>query len=321
MMQPPAYADILDAKRVVDRYLQPTPLHHYPRLSSLFGFDVFIKHENHQPIGSFKLRGGINLVSRLSGAEKRAGVIAASTGNHGQSIAYAARMFGVAAIIAVPERANPDKVAAMQALGADVQFHGRDYDEARLWVEDQAQRHGYRYIHSANEPLLIAGVGTIGMEILHAAPDIDTIIVPVGGGSSAAGISIAAKTINPKIRIVGVQSEHAPAAHESWKARKVLSSGLCTTFAEGMATRQAFELTLRIMIEHLDDFVLVSDQELFSAIRTLFEYTHNVAEGAGAASLAAAKKTMNALKGKKVALDLSGGNLTTEMLKKIFNPS
>ena len=318
-MQPPAFTDILEAKRVVDRYLQPTPLHYYPRLSSLLGFSAFIKHENHQPIGSFKIRGGINLISRLSEKERQAGVIAASPGNHGQSGAYAAKLFGIRATIVVPDGANPDKVASMRALGADVRFHGRDFDEARIWCEEQAKALGHRYIHSANEPLLIAGVGTIGLEILSAAPDIDTIIVPIGGGSTASGIAIAATSINPGITIIGVQSEQAPAVYESWKAKKIVSSKKNDTFAEGMATRTAFGLTLDILIQHLDDFVLVSDQELFNAIGDLFDHTHNIAEGAGAASFAAAMKMKDRLAGKKVAMDLSGGNITRETLRRILN--
>ena len=317
-MKPPVFTDILDAKRVIDRYLQPTPLHHYSGLSSEVGFEAYIKHENHLPVGAFKVRGGINLISRLSAAEKNAGVISASTGNHGQSVAYAARLFGVKAIIAVPEGANKDKVASMRALGADVETRGKDFDEARMWVEDQSRARGYRYIHSANEPLLIAGVGTIGLEILLMQPRIDVIIVPVGGGSGAAGISIAAKTINPNIRVIAVQSAHATVAYDSWREKRVLSSNVCTTFADGMATRQAFALTQSILVRNLDEFVLVTDDELRGAIRMLFDYTHNIAEGAGAASLAAALKLKDQLKGKKVALDLSGGNLTAEMLKGIL---
>jgi len=317
-MRPPPFTDILDAKRVIDRYLRPTPLHHYPGLSAALGFDVYIKHENYQPVGAFKIRGGINLISRLTENEKRSGVIAASTGNHGQSVAYAARLFGVKAIVGVPEGANADKVAAMRALGADVQFCGKDFDEARLWVEEQTRTHGYRYIHSANEPLLIAGVGTIGLEIVQEQPHIDAILVPIGGGSGASGISIAAKTMNPKIEVIGVQSAHAPAVVESWRQKKLLSSNQCSTFADGMATRQAFELTLGILIQNLSDFILVTDDELYAAIRLLFQHTHNIAEGAGAASMAGAIQIKDRLAGKKVALDLSGGNLTAEMVKKIL---
>jgi threonine dehydratase len=317
-MKPPVFTDILDAKRVIDRYLQPIPLHHYPGLSSELGFETYIKHENHHPVGAFKVRGGINLISRLSPEERTVGVISASTGNHGQSVAYAARLFGVNALIAVPEGANKDKVASMRALGATVETRGKDFDEARMWVEDQSRARGYRYIHSANEPLLIAGVGTIGLEILLMQPRIEVIIVPVGGGSGAAGISIAAKAINPNIRVIAVQSAHATVAYDSWRERRILSSNVCTTFADGMATRQAFELTQSVLVRNLDDFVLVTDAELRTAIRMLFDYTHNIAEGAGAASLAAALNLKDELRGKKVALDLSGGNLTSEMLKSIL---
>ncbi len=317
-MKAPVLTDILDAKRVIDRYLQPTPMHHYPRLSQELGFDVFIKHENHQAVGAFKVRGGINLISRLSDEEKQMGVISASTGNHGQSVAYASRLFGVKATITVPENSNADKVAAMKALGTTVEVKGKDFDEARAWVEETHKARGLRYIHSANEPLLVAGVGTIGLEMIYARPDLDVVIAPIGGGSGAAGSSIAVKSINPQIRMVGVQSEHARVVHDSWREKRVLT-GVSTTFAEGMATRQAFELTLGILIQNLDDFVLVSDDELRAAIRMIFEYTHNVAEGAGAASMAAAVKMRKELAGKKVGLDLSGGNITAETLKLIFS--
>jgi len=317
-MRPPAFTDILEAKRVIDQYLHPTPLYRYPTLCRELGFEVFIKHENHQPVGAFKVRGGINLISRLGTEERKAGVIAASTGNHGQSVAYAAKLFGIRAVVGVPEHANADKVAVMRALGATIEHHGKDFDEARLWVEEQARSRGFRYIHSANEPMLIAGVGTIGLEMLQSQPYLDAIIVPVGGGSGAAGISIAAKTINPKIRVIAVQSEHARVAFDSWREKKLLTSDVCTTFAEGMSTRQAFELTQAILVRYLDEFVLVSDDDLFAAIRLLFAHTHNVAEGAGAAAMAAAVKLKDQLAGKKVALDLSGGNLTAEMLKRIL---
>ncbi|MBI4483931.1 MAG: pyridoxal-phosphate dependent enzyme, partial [Acidobacteria bacterium] len=156
----PTFSDVLDARRRIAPYLPRTPLHFSPSLSQLLGCQLYVKHENHQPVGAFKVRGGINLISRLSPDERRRGVIAASTGNHGQSVAYAARLFGVKALIGVPEGANPDKVESMRNLGAEILFHGRDYDEARLKVEELAHRDGYRYIHSANEPLLVAGVGT-----------------------------------------------------------------------------------------------------------------------------------------------------------------
>jgi threonine dehydratase len=171
------------------------------------GAYVWVKHENHQPIGAFKVRGGVSLVSQLTDDERRRGVITASTGNHGQSVAYAADLFGVHAIICVPEQANPVKVESMRALGAEVVFHGRDFDEAREYCEKQATEHGYRYIHSGNEPLLIAGVATYTLEVLEARPDIEVIVVPVGGGSGAAGACVVTKAVRPSIEVIGVQSE------------------------------------------------------------------------------------------------------------------
>src|SRR5215469_14960246 len=195
----PTFQDVLQAQKRIRPYLARTPLHSYPAINDLVGTTLFIKHENYQPVGAFKVRGGINLISQLSPEERKRGVIAASTGNHGQSIAYAALLFGVEARIVVPEAANPGKVAAMQGMGAEVIFHGVRYDEARLYCEALAHEHGYRYIHSGNEPLLIAGVGTEVLEMLEDEPGIDIIFVPIGGGSGAAGVGIAAHAINPSI--------------------------------------------------------------------------------------------------------------------------
>ena len=170
-------------------------------------------------MGAFKVRGGINLVSQLDEDERRRGVIAASTGNHGQSVAYAARLFGVTARICVPVDANPVKLAAMRAQGAELIEHGRDFDAAREHCAALAEEHGYRYVHSGNEPLLIAGVGTETLEILEDQPDVEVIVVPIGGGSGAAGACVVAKAVRPEIEVIGVQSEAAPAAFRSWQAR------------------------------------------------------------------------------------------------------
>ena len=314
MLQPPTFQDVLKARQVVGRYLPRTPLHFYPALSDLLGCQVYVKHENHQPVGAFKVRGGVYLVSQLSEEERRRGVIAASTGNHGQSVAYAGRLFGVRAIIGVPEGANPGKVAAMRALGAEVRFHGADFDAAREYVERLAAEEGYRYIHSGDEPHLIAGVGTYALEILEDLPDVETIIVPVGGGSGAAGVCTVVKTLNPAVEVIAVQAAAAPAAYRSWRAKKLVEDKM-ETFAEGLATRTAFALPQRILWEHLDDFALVSEDELRQAIVLMLEQTHNLAEGAGAASLAAAVRLKARLAGRKVALVLSGGNLSVEKLR------
>jgi threonine dehydratase len=311
--QVPALTDVLEARRRIAPYLRPTPLYGYAALSELLDADVFVKHENHQPVGAFKVRGGVNLVSQLDADERERGVIAASTGNHGQSIAYAGRLFGVRATICVPEGANPAKVASMRGLGAELVFHGRDFDDAREQCERLAAEHGYRYVHSGNEPLLIAGVGTHTLEIIEEQPATDVIVVPVGGGSGAAGACIAAKALNPAVQVIGVQSDAAPAAYRSWRSRRLREDAM-GTFAEGLATRTAFELPQRILWELLDDFVLVTDDEIRSAQRTMIETTRNLVEAAGAAPLAAALQLRERLAGRRVALILSGGNVTREQL-------
>jgi threonine dehydratase len=309
----PTLADVLDARRRISPHLRTTPLFPYRSLSELVGADVVVKHENHQPVGAFKVRGGVNLVSQLTDDERERGVIAASTGNHGQSVAFAGRLFGVKATICVPEQANPVKVAAMRGLGAELVFHGHDFDDARERCEQLAAEHGYRYVHSGNEPLLIAGVGTETLEILEEHPDIEVIVVPIGGGSGAAGACIVAKAINPEIKIIGVQSEAAPTAYRSWRACELLEDET-TTIAEGLATRTAFELPQQILWELLDDFVLVSEEEIRAAQRLMIESTRNLVEAAGAAPLAAALRYPDLVGGKRVALVLSGGNATREQL-------
>lgn len=314
----PTIKEIIEARNVIRRYLGHTPLYRYQGLSELLGCDAYIKHENHQPIGAFKVRGGLNLVSRMSQEERSRGVITASTGNHGQSVAYAARAFGVKAVVAVPVGNNPDKVKAIQRLGAEVLIEGKDFDEAREHVEKLAKTNGFRYIHSANEPLLVAGVGTIGLEIVEDLPDVDVILVPVGGGSGASGISIAAKGINPRIDVIGVQSEDAPAAYLSWKEGKPIASSVMRTFAEGLATRVGFEMTVHIMKQNLADFILVRDDDIRQAMRLLMEHTHNLVEGAGAASFAGAMKIKERLAGKKVAMIMSGGNVTMDTIRQVI---
>ena len=309
----PTLADVLEARRRISPHLGPTPLYGYASLDELLGAEVLVKHENHLPVGAFKVRGGVNLVSQLGTNERRRGVIAASTGNHGQSIAYAARLFGVPATICVPEAANPVKVASMRGLGAKLVFHGRDYDEARERCEQLARRHGYRYVHSGNEPLLIAGVATATLEILEEQPHTDVIIVPIGGGSGAAGACIVARAVGRAVRVIGVQSEAAPTAYRSWRERRLVEDRM-ETFAEGLATRTAFELPQRILWQWLDDFVLVQDDEIRAAQALLIETTRNLVEAAGAAPLAAALRLREQLTGKRVALIASGGNVSREQL-------
>jgi threonine dehydratase len=309
----PDLADVLAARQRIAPYLRATPLYRYPALDALTAAQVWVKHENHQPVGAFKVRGGVNLLSQLGADERRRGVIAASTGNHGQSVAYAADLFGVRAMICVPEQANQVKVESMRALGADVVFHGRDFDEAREYCEKQAAEHGYRYIHSGNEPALIAGVATYALEILEDQPATEVIVVPVGGGSGAAATCVVAKGLRPSIEVIGVQSEAAPAAYRSWQTRALVEDST-STFAEGLATRTAFELPQRIMRNLLDDFVLVSEDALKDATRLMIEKTRNLVEPAGAAALAAVLSTPQRFAGRKVAIVCSGGNISPAQL-------
>ncbi|GCE11384.1 threonine ammonia-lyase [Tengunoibacter tsumagoiensis] len=313
-MHVPTLFDILQAQRRIRPYLAPTPLYSYPALNNLLGTSIYLKHENHLPVGAFKVRGGVNLIAQLSPEERTLGVIAASTGNHGQSVSYAARLFGVSSRIVVPLQANPGKVAAMQGMGSEVIFHGEKFDDAKHYCEELAQEHGYRYIHSGNEPDLIAGVATAYLEMLADEPELKTIIVPIGGGSGAAAACIAAKALNPTIKVIGVQSEASPAAYESWRQHRLIHAPN-QTIAEGLATGTAFELPQRILWETLDDFLLVSDQEILQAMVWLLEHAHTLAEAAGASALAAAYRLRTELAGQKVGVICSGGNTSLVQLK------
>ena len=316
----PTLADVYEARLRIAPHLRPTPLYGYPALDELVGTEVLVKHENHQPIGAFKVRGGVNLVAQLSADERERGVVTASTGNHGQSIAYAARLFGVRAIICVPEAANPVKTASIRGLGAELESHGRDFDDAREHAEQLASEHGYRYVHSGNEPALIAGVGTEMLEIAEQEPRAEVVIVPIGGGSGAAGTCVVAKALDPAIRVIGVQSEAAPAALRSWRERTLVEDRM-ETFAEGLATRTAFELPQRIMWELLDDFEAVSDDEIRSAQAQMIQTTRNLVEAAGAGPLALALRLRDQLAGRRVVLVASGGNASLEQLRDVLPPA
>jgi threonine dehydratase len=313
----PTFTDVLEAAKQIRPYLQPTPLRRYPALDRLVGAEVYVKHENHNPTGAFKVRGGINLMSRLADEERRRGVIAASTGNHGQSVAYAARLFGVSAIICAPKAANPVKVESMQDLGAEVVLEGERYDDAKHNAERLAREHGYRYIHSGDEPLLIAGVGTHTLEILQEEPDVDVVIVPIGGGSGAAGAGLVAKAVNPQIQVIGVQSDAAQAAYLSWKSGEMRESPNRTR-AEGLSTAAPFALPQRIMRRVLDDFVLVSDDQIDAATAVMIEKSRTLVEAAGASALAAALSLRDRLAGGKVALICSGGNISPAQLRALL---
>ncbi len=316
ILAPPTLTDILAARKVVRRHLAPTPVLRPPALADALGFDVALKCENLQPTSAFKVRGGINYMHNLDDEARKRGVVTASTGNHAQSIAYAAGLFGVQAVIYMPEVNNPDKVAATRRLGATVIEQGSDFDECRVIAAEHAAREGMRFIHSANEPWLIAGVGTYALELIEEEPELDVVIVPVGAGSGICGTGIVFKTIRPETRVIGVQAEQMPAAYQSYRERRLVSLEGGSTWAEGLATRVAFDLPQRIMQEMVDDMLLVSEEELRQGMLLLLDKAHLVAEGAGAAAMAAATKLSGELGGKRVGIVVSGGNVTMDTIKR-----
>jgi threonine dehydratase len=317
MLALPSFTDVLLARQTIAPYLRPTPLYPYPALSEVVGAEIWIKHENHNPTGAFKVRGGVNFMAHMPPEARQRGVITASTGNHGQSVAYAAQRFGVRAIVVMPNGANPAKVEAIRNYGADIRFVGTAFDDCRRYADETSQREGTYYLSSGDEPLLIAGVATHTLEIIESLPDVEVIIVPVGGGSGAAGACLVAKTLNRRVQVIGVQSEAAPAAYQSWQQRqRVLSPS--HTLAEGLATGAPFDMPQAILQRDLDDFVLVSDEALLAAMRLTIDKTRNLVEAAGAAPLAAACQLSERLRGRRVALIMSGGNVTLSGLKELL---
>jgi threonine dehydratase len=313
----PKLKDVFAARPRVYKALRPSPLMCHPLLRAETGLDVHVKHENHNPTGAFKVRGGLNLIASLS-ADERRGVITASTGNHGQSIAFACRRERVPCTIVVPVGNNPEKNAAMRAYGAEVVEFGRDFDEARERVEAMQRDRPLRYVHSANEPLLLAGVGTYGLEIFEELPNVDVILVPIGGGSGACGCSIVRTGIGSRAKVIGVQASRADAFARSWKSGTRVVGDSADTFAEGMATRVTFDLTFELLRRELDDIVTLTEEELAEGVRVALRATHNLAEGAGAAAIAAALKIRDRLAGQTVVCVMSGGNIDRTKLRRIL---
>lgn len=316
---PPTLDDVHAARERIAGHVQPTPLLKHPLLDKETGLSIWVKHENHNPTGAFKIRGGLNLIATLPDYERSRGVVTASTGNHGQSIALACRLEGVRCTVFVPDGNNPEKNAAMRAFGAEVVEGGRDFDEARERAEAMAARTGARHVHSANEPLLIAGVATYALEVFDALPEADVILVPVGGGSGACGLITVRNALGARTRIVGVGAENADAVARSWRGPTRVVGTSAATFADGIATRVTFDLTFGMLKQHLDDFVLLSEEELAAGVRLALRTTHNLAEGAGAASLAAAVKLRDRLADLNVVCVMSGGNLDRDTLQWVLS--
>ena len=313
-LTPPTTKDVYRARKVVSESLPRTPLVRSEALSAELDADVYLKREDTLPTGAFKVRGGLTLVSKLDDRFNDPGLIAASTGNHGQSVAYAAREYGIPATIVVPDDANPSKVTAIERLGATVTFHGSDFDAAREYAEELAAEEGYRYVHSANEPALVAGVGTAGLEIVEDLPEIDYLVCPVGGGSSASGYCLTVGELTDAT-VIGVQSEAAPALHTAWTEGHLNTHERMETFAEGIATSVPFALTMDILRERLDEFHLVREHAIREGIRDLLVEETIVMEGACATSLAALREMQDRIRGKTVVFPISGRNIDTTHLR------
>lgn len=321
MSWPISIDDVVAARERLAPHLAPTPLRSYPPLDALIGHEVraAVKHENHQPTNAFKIRNGLSFMTALTPDERSRGVVAASTGNHGQGVAYGAALVGTSATICVPVGNNPEKNAAMRALGATVLEEGRDYDEALIAMHRVAANGGFVIAHSTNDPRIIAGAGTITLELLEQDPGIEAIVVAVGGGSQAVGALTVTRARAPHVAVYGVQSAQAPAIHDAWHGGpRGTSTTAPGTFADGIATRSTYELTFPALQEGLADFITVTDAEIAEAMRIAIGTTHTLVEGAGAAGLAGLLKLRERLAGKRVAVILSGGNVSTEVLRRVL---
>ena len=318
---PITFDDVLATRDRLEPYLTVTPLRHYPLLDAHIGggTSLLVKHENHQPTCSFKVRNGLSFVTGLSSDERARGVVAASTGNHGQGIAYASSLLGVSATICVPAGNNPEKNAAMRSWGATVHEEGRDYDEAVTAMYRIARDRGAAIAHSTNDPRVITGAATMSLEMLEQSGGLDAIVVAVGGGSQSVGALTIARELAPSLEVYGVQASGACAIHDSYHAKRPMQTARANTFAEGVATRQPYALTFTTLRDGLAGFVTVTDAEIADAIRHILKLTHNLVEGAGALGVAGALKLRDKLRGKRVGVIFSGANIDTAVLRRILS--
>jgi len=318
---PITFDDVLRARERLSPYLTPTPLRHYPLLDALMGSDtrLLVKHENHQPTCSFKVRNGLSFITAMAAEQRAKGVVAASTGNHGQGIAYGASLLGVRATICVPIGNNPEKGDAMRSWGAEVVESGCDYDESVETMRRLAQERGMAVAHSTNDPDVLAGAATMSLEMFEQSGGLDAVVVAVGGGSQCVGALTVARELAPHVKVYGVQAAGAPAIHDSWRTRTPLTTDHAHTFAEGVATRRPYELTFGTLCEGLAGFTTVTDAEIAESIRRILKLTHNLVEGAGVLGVAGALKLKEELSGKRVGIIFSGGNLDTTVLRRILN--
>jgi threonine dehydratase len=313
--------DVLAAEARIRPHLAPTPMRHYPLLDALVGhgIEVWVKHENHHPTQSFKIRNGLNTVLGRDEPSRRRGIIAASTGNHGLGVAYAGKLTGTPVTICVPEGNNPEKNAGIRALGAELVEVGARYDATIAACAAMAAERGMTIAHSTNDPLVLAGAGTMTLEILAQAPPLDALVIALGGGSQAVGALTVAAARQPGLRVYAVGASGAPAQYESWRRGERLTGQAVQTFAEGIATGAAYELTFETLRVGLAGFVTVTDEALYAAIRDLIRVTQNLPEGAGAAGLAGLRELAPELAGRRVGIVMCGGNLAERDLRRAIS--
>ena len=320
MTAPISFDDVLAARDRIAPFLSPTPLRRHPPLDAVIpGVEVYVKHENVQPTGSFKVRNGLSTITALSDEQRRRGVIGATTGNHGLGLAFAGEKLGVDITICVPRGNNPEKNSAMRAWGANVIEDGADYDEAAGVAQRLVESRGLTLAHSTNNVHVLSGAGTMTLEILEQVDHLDTLIVAIGGGSQAVGAITVARAMRPGLRVIGAQSAGASAAYDGWRARAPRTIERANTFAEGVATRSTYALTFPALLDGLADFVTVTDAETSEAVRVILSTTHHLVEGAGAIGVAAVMKLREQLAGQRVGVVFCGGNMDSTVLRRILN--
>jgi threonine dehydratase len=318
---PISWDDVVAARQRIAAHLSPTPLRRYAALDAELGagIRVLVKHENHLPTNAFKARNALSFMTALEPAQRTRGVVAATRGNHGAGLAWAGAMLGVPVVICVPVGNNPEKNAAMRGFGAELVEAGRDYDEAVEIAKRLVTERGLVMAHSTNDRDVIAGAATLGAELCEQAPELDAVVVAVGGGSQAVGALVATRALRPHVAVFGVQAAGASAIHDSWHAGTRLTIESAATFADGLATRATYDLTFDALREGLAGFVAVTDAQIAEAIRVLIRTTHNLAEGAGAAGLAGLFALRDQLAGKTVAVVLSGSNIDEHTLARVLS--
>jgi threonine dehydratase len=317
---PIALEDVLAARERLRPHLPPTPLRAYPGLDAAAGhrLRVLVKHENFQPTGAFKVRNGVSALTALDPDARGRGVVAATRGNHGLGLAWAGQRLGVQVAVCVPEGNNPEKNAAMRALGARLLEEGRDYDESVAVAERLVREEGLHLVHSTNDPSVLAGAATITLEMLEERPDLEALVFAVGGGSQAVGGLTIARALRPGLPVYAVQAAGASAIHDAWHVGRPVSKPSADTFADGLATRNTYPLTFAALREGLAGFVAVPDAAISEAVRLLLSTTHTLVEGAGAAGLAGLLALRETLAGKTVGIVLSGANVDAETLRRVL---